>query len=69
MYDINIETTEFIESFCRQNHVEVVGAIPFDSKVTQAMVEGKTIIEYAPSSAVAQEIETIYSSISAHLHL
>jgi MinD superfamily P-loop ATPase len=69
MYDINIDATEEIESFCKQNHFEVVGAIPFDSKVTHAMVEGKTIIEYAPSSGVAQEIESIYAAISAHMHL
>jgi len=64
MYDINEDNTEKIESFCKENSVEVVGKIPFSPKVTEAMVDGKTIIEYSPRSAVAKEIETIWEKIS-----
>jgi MinD superfamily P-loop ATPase len=60
MYDINIEATEAIETYCKQNHIEVIGAIPFNPKVTEAMVEGKTIVEFAPASNTAQEIESIF---------
>ena len=64
MYDINVDNTENILSFCRENSVEVVGKIPFSPKVTEAMVDGKTIIEYSPRSAVAKEIEVIWEKIS-----
>jgi MinD superfamily P-loop ATPase len=64
MYDINKDNTQKIESFCKKNSVEVVGKIPFSPKVTEAMVDGKTIIEYSPRSAVAKEIETIWKKIS-----
>jgi len=64
MYDINEDNAEKIESFCKENSVEVVGKVPFSPKVTEAMVNGKTIIEYSPISAVAKEIEAIWEKIS-----
>jgi MinD superfamily P-loop ATPase len=64
MYDINMDNTEKILSFCKENSVEVVGRIPFNPKVTEAMVNGKTIIEYSPRSAVTKEIENMWKKIS-----
>ena len=64
MYDINNDNTEKIESFCKENNVGVVGKIPFSPKVTEAMVDGKTIIEYSPRSVVAKEIEAVWEKIS-----
>jgi MinD superfamily P-loop ATPase len=60
MYDINKDNTEKILRFCKENSIEVVGRIPFNPKVTEAMVNGKTIIEYSPESDVAKEIEDIW---------
>ncbi len=68
MHDINRDNTEKIVSFCRENNIEVVGRIPFSPKVTEAMVNGKTIMEYFPRGAAAKEIarawEKMFSSIS-----
>jgi MinD superfamily P-loop ATPase len=60
MHDINLDNTEKILRFCEENSIEVVGKIPFNPKVTEAMVNGKTIVEYAPESDVAKEIENIW---------
>ena len=60
MYDINKDNTEKIFRFCEENNIKVVGRIPFDTKVTEAMVNGETIIEYAPESDVSKEIEKIW---------
>ena len=67
MYDINKDNAEKIESFCRENSVETVGNIPFSPEVSEAMVAGKTIMEYSPRSAVAKEIEVIWQKISASM--
>jgi len=67
MYDINEENTERIVSFCRENDIEVVGKIPFDAKVTEAMVNGKPIAEYAPESNVAKEIEKMWKKVLSAL--
>ncbi len=65
MYDINKENTDKILEFCEENNIKVVGKILFNPKVTEAMVNGKTIVEYAPESDVAKEIENIWKSCKA----
>lgn len=65
MFDINKGNTEKILSFCGENSVEVVGRIPFSPKVTEAMVAGKTIIEYSPQNVVAKEIEAMWKKIAS----
>ncbi|MBN1357548.1 P-loop NTPase [Candidatus Bathyarchaeota archaeon] len=60
MYDINKDNTDKILGFCEENSIRVVGKIPFNPKVTEAMVNGKTIVEYASESDVAKEIENIW---------
>jgi MinD superfamily P-loop ATPase len=63
-YDINKDNAEKIESFCKENGINVIGKIPFNPIVTEAMVNGKTIIEYSPRNAVAKEIEGIWEKLS-----
>jgi MinD superfamily P-loop ATPase len=67
MYDININNTEKIMSFCREHSVEVIGRIPFEAAVTEAMVNGKTIVEYMPEGVAAKEIESVWERISASI--
>lgn len=67
MYDINAENTNKILGFCKENRTDVVGIIPFSSEVTEAMVNGETIVEYSPESAVAQEIASMWKKISCKL--
>jgi len=62
MYEINKDNTHKILGFCEENSIKVVGRIPFNPKVTEAMVNGKTIVEYSPESDVAKEIENIWKS-------
>jgi MinD superfamily P-loop ATPase len=63
MYDINKDNTERIIRFCEENRVRVAGQIPFNPIVTEAMVNGKPVQEYAPGSDVAQEIGVVWKSI------
>ena len=63
MYDLNIENSKMIEAFCGSNSIEVVGKIPFDPLVTEAMVLGKPIAEYSPESTVSKEIKEIFEKI------
>lgn len=69
MHDINRDNTEKILRFCEENSIEVVGRIPFNLKVTEAMVDGKTIIEYSPESDVAKEIENLWKSCKDNFNL
>jgi MinD superfamily P-loop ATPase len=61
-FDLNVEMTGKIEAFCAEQHVSVVGRIPFDRIVVQALVEGKNIIGYAPCP-VADEVYKIWKAL------
>jgi MinD superfamily P-loop ATPase len=45
-YDLNPEMTEEIVAYSHKNAVKLAGKIPFDRSVVDAVVNGKTIIEY-----------------------
>lgn len=53
-YDLNLAITERVEVFCRENDIPVIGKIPFDETVVKALIEGKTVVEYAQCVAEAQ---------------
>ena len=67
MFDINKSNTKKILSFCGENSVEVVGRIPFSPEVTEAMTNGKTIVEYSPRSIVARKIVSMWEKISCKI--
>jgi len=67
MYDINEDNTQQIIKFCQENNIEFSGKIPFDQKFTEAMVNGKTLIEYAPQSQSALAIKEIWQTLKGQL--
>ncbi len=67
MYDVNVSNATKILDFCSENRIEVAGVIPFSPEVTQAMVNGKTIVEYSPESGVTQEIKSMWNKMCLFL--
>ena len=65
-FDLNVDITEKIESYCRNADIQVVGKLPFDKDIVRAMVEGKTIPEYANGRMKSQLIE-IWKTVSEDL--
>lgn len=62
-YDLNEEMSAAIESETESLDLITVGRIPFDPVFTRAMVVGKTIIEYAPSSPLAETVNSIWRTV------
>lgn len=65
--DLNWDMVEKIEEYASENDVPVYGKIPYDAKVTEAMVEGKNIVEYSEegvSSEIKQIWENLYEDLS-----
>lgn len=60
-YDINIKNAQNIESWCTKTGIPVVGEIPYDTRVTEAMVSRKTLIEY--NGSISKEIENTWEKI------
>ncbi len=62
-FDINPDRASEIEEFCRENEIPVAGRVPFDTVVTEAMVHGLPVTEYAPDGAVSSEIERVWGKV------
>ncbi|MBN1872404.1 MAG: ATP-binding protein [Candidatus Omnitrophica bacterium] len=61
-YDLNVDMTNDIRQYCENNDIDLIGMIPFDKSVVEAMVEGKTIIEYSDTK-VKEAIAGIWKKI------
>ncbi len=62
-YDLNQAISMQIEDWCIHNNVTVAGMLPFDSQITEAMIEAKSIIEFNPESEISKKIVTIWNRI------
>ncbi|MCD6328130.1 4Fe-4S binding protein [bacterium] len=61
-FDLNIEMTEAIDAFAKDNGAKVLGRIRYDSAVTKAQVMGASVVEYT-SGAVANEIKALWRNV------
>jgi MinD superfamily P-loop ATPase len=62
-FDLNVDMTQEIEMYCTQNNVSIAGRLPFDKVVVDAMVNCKSIVEWAPDSEISRELKSIYNKI------
>ena len=56
-YDINLDNTEKIEHYCKNNNIDIVGKLPYDNIVTEAMIHEKTVVEYSDGDFSSNVIE------------
>ena len=66
--DLNPDRSKEIAAFCDERGVEVVGRIPYDSVVTEAMVQGRPVTEYA-DGLVTEALKEVWSRIRDRLFL
>jgi MinD superfamily P-loop ATPase len=63
-FDMNLDVSNKIESYLINQAIPLLGKIPFDKKMVEAIVEGKTIVEFCPGSALSEQIETVWKVLS-----
>ena len=61
--DIHPPGTEEIEAFCRQNGIEVIGRIPYDMSITDAMVNALPVTEHRPRSEASLALNAIWERL------
>lgn len=61
-YDLNEENAGRIEVYCEDMKAKVIGRIPFDNVVTEALACGVPVVEYA-EGRVSREIESLWREI------
>lgn len=63
-FDINQEITAQMESFFIGQNIVLLGKIPFSNEFVQAMVAGKSIVEYQPDSEISKTIREMWNIVS-----
>jgi MinD superfamily P-loop ATPase len=63
--DLYPEGVAEIETYCRQRGVPVIGKLPFDSVVTQAMVQGQPVTAFAPNAPISQAMRRAWEQVLA----
>jgi MinD superfamily P-loop ATPase len=63
--DIYCAGSAEIEAYCREHGIEVIGHIPFDESVTQAMVQGQPVTAYAPDARGSRALVSVWERVSA----
>ncbi len=62
-FDINKEITRKVEDYLIKNNIPLIGNLPFDTKMVESMVHGKTIVEYVPEENISKEFYSIWDKI------
>ena len=67
-YDLNPGLTEEISNHCKERNVKVLGSIPFDRVVGQAISQGVPVVRVGDSDA-GKAIKGIWENLRKELHL
>lgn len=65
-YDLNPEKVREIEEYAEENEIRITGKIPYDSSVTEAMVDGRSVVEYSDGEA-ATSIRNIWKAVESRI--
>jgi MinD superfamily P-loop ATPase len=66
--EINPEHAASIEAYCRSRRISLVGRLPYDTVVTEAMVQGQPVTIYQPDGAMARALREVWVEIRRHLN-
>jgi MinD superfamily P-loop ATPase len=66
--DVNRAHTANIEAYCREKGIVLVGKLPYDTVVTEAMVRGQPVTVYQPDGAVANALRQVWAQIHRRLN-
>jgi MinD superfamily P-loop ATPase len=61
-HDINLRQSAKISDFCADQGIEIVGRIPFDTVVTEAMVQGEPVTAYE-DGPVSEELRNLWRAV------
>jgi len=64
---INPENTTRIQQYCEQNTLPIVGILPYDTTITQAMIQQQSIIEFS-DGALSNDLRAMWRKILEVLH-
>jgi len=65
-YDLNEDNTRQIKDYCNDEFIDIAVEIPYDNVVTEALVRGLPVVEYA-DNGISHQIKLLWEAISTRL--
>ncbi|HSQ27668.1 MAG TPA: ATP-binding protein [Anaerolineales bacterium] len=65
--DISPKGADQIRNYCLKHEIELIGEIPFDENITQALVLGEPVTAWKPDAPASQAIQKIWESLQDRL--
>ena len=65
--DLNPAASGEIAAYARDRGMAFLGTVPFDPVFTHAMVNGQTVVEYAPEAAATRAVAAIWEKLKTML--
>lgn len=65
--DIYPRAAEDIARYCDSREIRLIGKIPFDQTVPQAMVSGQSVTAYQPDAPASRSVQEIWERIKEYL--
>ena len=66
--DVNPANTANIEAFCRAQGIPLVGRLPYDTVVTEAMVQGEPVTLFEPEGEMARALREVWAQLRQQLN-
>jgi MinD superfamily P-loop ATPase len=66
--DLNLKRSDDIVAYCEEQGVEVVGRVPYNNIVTEAMVQGQPVTAYT-NGPVRETLQKVWDRVRARLEL
>jgi MinD superfamily P-loop ATPase len=63
-YDINEDFTQIVEDYLSKHNISLIGKIPFTKLMVESMINGKTVVEYAPDEDISKTFFEIWSALT-----
>ena len=61
-YDLDLDQTGVIESYCRKSGLDLIGTIPFDRAFVEAMIAGMPVVNFTKGE-LAETVEAIWQRL------
>lgn len=67
--DIYLQGCAKLHRFAEENQVEIIGEVPFDPTIIEAMIRGQPVTAYQPESPASQALRNIWEKLVARLQI
>ncbi len=64
-YDLNSNIANEIEAFLKSRDIQLLSKFPFDVQMVEAMVQGKTIMEYSETSEISKALIRVWNQLKS----